>query len=98
MPPPRPRKNRRGEFPGGREAQPHRRAGNDNGESLKAAQSEIKKEFPGAKTIAITADAANEPAFRNYGQTIAIGGGESNTMRTTHGRPAICAVGRAACT
>ena len=37
-----------------------------NGESLKAAQSEIEKEFPGAKTIAITADVADESAVRNY--------------------------------
>ena len=37
-----------------------------NGESLKAAQAEIEKEFPGVKTIAITADVANESAVRNY--------------------------------
>ena len=37
-----------------------------NAESLKAAQSEIEKESPGAKTIAITADVANESAVRNY--------------------------------
>jgi len=37
-----------------------------NGESLKAARAEIEKEFPGVKTIAITADVANESAVRNY--------------------------------
>ena len=37
-----------------------------NGESLKVAQAEIEKEFPGAKTTTITADVSDESAVRNY--------------------------------
>lgn len=44
-----------------------------NGESLKAAQAEIEKEFPGTRTITITADVSNESAVRNYAE---------ETMRT----------------
>lgn len=36
-----------------------------NGESPKAAQSEIEKKFPGAKALAITADVADESAVRD---------------------------------
>ena len=37
-----------------------------NAESLKSSQAEIEKQFPGVKTIVITADVANESAVRNY--------------------------------
>ncbi len=37
-----------------------------NGDRLKAAQADIEKEFPGTRTIAITANVADESAVRNY--------------------------------
>jgi NAD(P)-dependent dehydrogenase (short-subunit alcohol dehydrogenase family) len=39
-----------------------------NGESLKTAQAEIEKDFPGTKTITIVADVSNESAVKNYVQ------------------------------